>query len=326
MTIAPGATAQLSATANYSDGSSKDVTTAVIWRTSDTSILTIGDSGLASARQSGDVTVTATLSSTVIGSLTGTQPILVVPSGTFRLNGRVTWLNRDLDGASVQVIAGIGAGLPAVTAADGSYRLYGVVGDIGLMVSKASYQTIQQATRIDRNTTLNFDMVTNQPLPELVGTYTLQIVADPACATTGSQTLPDSARVRRYSATIEDRGGVNGIDVRLSGATFLPQRNLIWGYGTPNGAILDVNHLDYYYGIGYPPPDLGEVLPSGDVYSPSGSIAVSAIGADLVGSLDGAIKVWAVPPGGLLGQCTSTHHTVTFTKQGSGTARTAVRR
>src|SRR5580704_2714735 len=54
-TIAPGSTAQLSARANYTDGSTKDVTTAVVWHSSDSSILTISATGLASGIHIGDV-------------------------------------------------------------------------------------------------------------------------------------------------------------------------------------------------------------------------------------------------------------------------------
>ena len=315
-TIAPGSTVQLSATAGYTDGSSKDVTGAVVWLSSDQSILTISNAGLASTHQSGEPLISARLNSTT-GPLQAGVRLLVIPSGTFKLSGRVTWQGgRDLAGAAVQVTSGIGSGLAAVTAADGSYALYGVAGDIALTISKAEYQTIYQTARIDLNTTLNFDMVTVYPLPSLAGDYTLQISADPACAAAGPQTLPDSARVRRYTATVD-----NEIRVSLSEATFLPHANFMFGYATPDGAILDVNHLDYYYGVGYPPPDLGEVLPDGNVYSPSGTITLSTSGADLVGTLNGAIKVWGVATGsGLLGQCTSTHHAVTFTKQ-SGTAR-----
>jgi hypothetical protein len=325
-TIAPGSTAQFSAVATHFNGSSEDVTATVQWRSSDTSILTISATGLTSGIHPGEVSVTATQNA--FGTVT--QRIVVTPTGTFRLDGRVSWLGRAVEGASVQVTAGTGAGLTTLTDFAGSYRLYGVAGNVELTVSKALYALNRQTASIAGNTTLNFEMVTAAPAPNLAGTYTLQITADPGCATGGPQTLPDSGRVRRYTATIEGSANLN---VRLSGANFLPQqnlmlgqKNLMFGYVTPDGAMLDVNHLDYYYGIGYPPPDLGEILPDGDVYCPSGSITVSAIGANLVGALDGTIRVRGLPSGDVVGQCTSAHHTVMFTRQNSNSSSIRARR
>ena len=249
-TIAPGSSVQLSATAGYSDGSHKDVTTLVTWHSSDTSVLTIDNAGVATGIQSGEATLTAAFSSGASGTLAANLTIIVIPAGTFRLAGHVQWLNRPLDGATVQVTAGIGTGLTAVTSSDGQYRLYGVAGNVALTASKAQYSTIQKTVAISSNASLDFDMVTTNPLPDLAGTYTLQITADPACGTK----LSDAARVRRYTATITDE--TNGLHVQLSDANFIPHANFMFGYVTIDGANLDVNDADYYYGIGYRRPIL----------------------------------------------------------------------
>src|SRR5262249_45857440 len=76
-TIAPGSTAQLSALETYTDGSRKDVTATVQWHSSDTSILTISATGLASGVRVGDVKITATSST---GVASATQSIVVVPA------------------------------------------------------------------------------------------------------------------------------------------------------------------------------------------------------------------------------------------------------
>ena len=133
-----------------------------------------------------------------------------------------------------------------------------------------------------------------------------------------------SARVRRYTATITDE--TNGLHVQLSDANFIPHANFMFGYVTIDGANLDVNDADYYYGIGYPPPDLGEILPDGTLYCPSGSIAVSTVGANLAGTLTGTIRIRSLPSGNLFSECPSTHHSLTFTRQNASPARVRARR
>ena len=321
-TIAPGSTAQLSARATYTDGSSQDVTAAVQWHSSDTSILTISATGLASGIQIGEVYITAA-SSTGVGA---TQSIVVVPAGTFRLSGQVTGFGLPVNGALVQVTAGIGAGLSSSTAGGGAYRLYGVAGDIQLTVSKTTYVTITQTVTVNSNTSLYFDLMPPAPPPDLAGTYTLAITADPACATTDAGALPAVARDRRYTATITPTG--HSVKVGLSGANFVPNSGKGFeGYLTADGATFDVNDPMYYYS-GY--RDLAEVLPDGHVYLASGAIDVTRSGNDLVGSLNGTIRIGNLPIGPDIGtvvaQCTSAHHAVTFTNQSGSPARVRTRR
>jgi hypothetical protein len=319
-TMAPGSTAQLVMLAIYADGSSKAVTTGVQWHSSGTSILTVSDTGLASGVHVGDVTITAAYT-----GLNATQSIVVVPAGTFRLSGAVIGLGSALDGALVQVTAGIGAGLSSTTAG-GEYRLYGVAGDIQVTVSQTSYVTITKAVTVNSNTNLNFDLMPVTPPPNLAGTYTLDISADPACATAGAGALPSVARERRYAATINQTG--NQLKVPLSGATFASNsNNSLYGGLRPDGAWFDVNDPMYYYsGV----RDLAEVLPDGTVYLASGHIEVTRSGNDLVGSLNGTIRIGNSPIGRDVGtvvaQCTSAHHSVTFTNQSGSPARVRTRR
>jgi trimeric autotransporter adhesin len=71
-TIAPGTTAQFKAQAKYSDGSTKDLTAQVTWKSSATNIATVntnGVAGLAKAMAAGSASISATLSG-VSGSAT----------------------------------------------------------------------------------------------------------------------------------------------------------------------------------------------------------------------------------------------------------------
>jgi FG-GAP-like repeat/Bacterial Ig-like domain (group 2)/FG-GAP repeat len=59
-TVAAGLKQQYTATGNYSDGSSKTITSSVTWTTSNTALATVGSSGLVTTIKQGKVTVTAT--------------------------------------------------------------------------------------------------------------------------------------------------------------------------------------------------------------------------------------------------------------------------
>jgi hypothetical protein len=257
--------------------------------------------------------------------VSATQSIVVVPAGTFRLAGDVTGLGSALDGALVQVTAGIGAGLSSSTIS-GAYRLYGVAGDIQVSVSNTGYVTITQAVTVTSNTSLHFDLMPVTPPPDLAGTYTLAITADPSCTMTGDGALPSVARERRYGATISQTGkGGPPLKVALSGATFAPNSiNAFYGFLRPDGATFDVNEPGYYY-CGC--RDLAELLPDSEVYLVSGHIDVTRSGNDLVGSLNGTIRIALGPNfGNVVAQCTSAHHPVTFTNQSGSPSRSRTRR
>jgi len=72
------------------------------------------------------------------------------------------------------------------------------------------------------------------------------------------------------------------------------------------------------------------VLPDGQVYLPSGTMNLSPSGNDFVGSLSGTIRIGVLPIGPTIGtivaQCTSTHHSVTFTNQAASSGRAKSRR
>jgi uncharacterized protein YjdB len=75
-----GATLQLAATGNYSDGSTQDLTSVSSWTTSKPGVLSVSSSGLVTSVSAGEATITATS-----GSTSGTA-ILIVTSGTTQAN------------------------------------------------------------------------------------------------------------------------------------------------------------------------------------------------------------------------------------------------
>ncbi len=74
--LSTGATLQLTATGNYTDGSTQNLTSASSWATSNSGVLGISSSGLATASSVGQATITATS-----GSMSGSA-VLIVTSGT----------------------------------------------------------------------------------------------------------------------------------------------------------------------------------------------------------------------------------------------------
>ncbi|TMC63782.1 MAG: ATP-dependent DNA ligase, partial [Chloroflexota bacterium] len=65
--VKAGTNVQYTATGKYTDGTSVNLTSSVIWKSSNTSLVTITSAGLATTVRSGTVTISAT-SGTVVGS------------------------------------------------------------------------------------------------------------------------------------------------------------------------------------------------------------------------------------------------------------------
>ena len=68
-TMGKGTTLQFTATGNYSDSSTQDLTSLVSWTSSDSNTVSINNAGLATGRQFGSVTISAALGS--VNSSTG---------------------------------------------------------------------------------------------------------------------------------------------------------------------------------------------------------------------------------------------------------------
>jgi hypothetical protein len=77
---APGGQVQYTATGTYSDGSTQNISTAVTWTSSDTTVATISNSGLATGQGAGSTTITAKQ-----GSITGTTSLAVTSAALVSL-------------------------------------------------------------------------------------------------------------------------------------------------------------------------------------------------------------------------------------------------
>jgi len=147
--IPVGVTKQFTATGTYSDGTSHDITTQVIWSLSNTSVGSVNSTGLATGVAAGTSTIIATLGS-ISGStiLTVTPAILTsisvtpaspsVPAGTtqqfaasgvysdgtsYDITTQVTWTSLPTSAATINssgLATGVAAGTATITAASGS--------------------------------------------------------------------------------------------------------------------------------------------------------------------------------------------------------------
>jgi trimeric autotransporter adhesin len=100
--VSAGSTLQLAAKANYSDGTTSDITSQVTWASSDSTIGKIASSGLLTSYKAGSVTATATQ-----GSVSGTMVVTI--------NGAA------LSAISISGAASLGAGASEQLAAQGTY-------------------------------------------------------------------------------------------------------------------------------------------------------------------------------------------------------------
>jgi hypothetical protein len=134
---APGETSQLTATAAYADGTTKDVTREAQWTTSSPLIATISTDGVLTARGLGLTSVLLRFPVTN-PSLFRSAQVIVTPAGTFAASGRVREPGAGgLDGALVRHL---GSGQSATTSSGGYYHFGGLTGDARFHVTRAEFE------------------------------------------------------------------------------------------------------------------------------------------------------------------------------------------
>ncbi len=165
--LAPGGTQALTATANFFEGLTQNVTSQVVWNSGTPSVATVTSSGVVTGVATGTSTITATLNgvtgSTVVtvsapSSITvtpanptvvpgGTQALTATANysggGTQNVTGQVVWSSGTPSVATVGssgVVTGVGTGTSTITA-----TLNGVAGSTVVTVSAPSSITVTPA-------------------------------------------------------------------------------------------------------------------------------------------------------------------------------------
>lgn len=212
--LPPGESAQLTATAFFSDGTDRNVTNEAEWRSGDASVLSISNTGLATAHRTGDIFVRAAFN----GKESGQREVLVLPAATYKVGGVVKDGEVPVPGARVEVTAGPAAGLSTLTPSSlgsGSYTLLGVSGDTEFRVTKDGYQPLVRTVRVTSGQQINFDLTPLIPRADLSGTYTLTISAATDCS---GRPLPEDVSSQRYTAVVTQ--DLARFTVTLAGANF----------------------------------------------------------------------------------------------------------
>ena len=304
-TIAPGASAQFTATAVMNDQSTQDYTSKVTWEAYSTAILTVSNTGLVTGHGSGEAAVQARITGFVANAT-----VLVMPPGTYRLTGTVTESGLPVWGGRVTVIAGTGTGLATSTDENGSYRLYGVAGDVQVQVTDQGYVPLTKSAQVTANAVLDFPEFTQvNTQPAFNGSFLLTIQAGEVCAT-----IPAADRTRTYTAVVTQNGPA--LHISLSGATFFLHN----GYGNYFTGRFQPAYLTFAFGSPYyyelEGPDVVELVAPDRVLAIDGFVETTLTASVVHAPLHGTLSEWQLVNGQLgvnLASCRSESHGFTLT-------------
>jgi hypothetical protein len=305
--VAPGETAQFTATASYADGSTSNVTTRSAWRAQpwccpepSSAVLSISSAGVATGHDLGEATVFVSF-----GGRTSGKTVFVLPRGTFKLSGAVLDDRTIVPGAQVSIVSGPAAGLQTTTDSYG-YRFYGVSGDVEVRVTKPGYLEQTKRVTVTSNFSLPFALELAAPRENIGGSYTLTVAAAPEC----DSKLPEEIRERKYEAVLVQSGPQ--VTVTLQGTTFYTagnnRYNTFSGVFEPERLRFELYEGYLYYGF-TSFPSVFEQLTTSTYFSMSGSAVLTGSGSRRSGTLDGAFAIMFGPPTlGVTAYCKSSGH------------------
>ena len=297
--IPPGQTAQLIATARYSDGSAKDVTSQATWTSSQPNVAFVS---------AGAVTGVA-LGRTVVRvnfeRLSTSMTIVIEPNGTFILAGRVTApVGVGVNGATVEVISG--PPNQATTNSNGFYELFGMGGTVILRVSKTDYFDEKRTVTMSADQSLDVEITPSVAPADVAGTYRATFTASASCTS-----LPAELKTRTYTARI-DQDGVRLL-ITLSGASFVTMKNTFPGGVFGNTVTFNIGG-DGFYDYAYYGATVREVLPSGQILGISGTVTATVTPQSISGPVAGRFTV-TLKTDGLVTYCSENDNRVVFTRQ-----------
>jgi hypothetical protein len=256
--VPPGGTAQFTAMAHYSDGSTQDITRdcGSVWRSSDVAVLTISEDGIVSGVAPGETAITldywgSPTSGCGIGAGGARRDVMVLPPGTFRLSGMVHGEGFPVSSAQITVTGGQGPPLSTVSGGDGRYRVYGVAGRVEVRAASAGYHQASLHADIGGHETLNIELTPVELTPDhdqVAGSYRLTINPLGGC-----WTQPPS---RTYTATLDQQNGqllgtLGGADFEIESGRLL---NRFSGFVQPDRLRLSFASGDVVEVISRDPP------------------------------------------------------------------------
>lgn len=199
--LAPGATAQYTASGHYSDGTTRDLTTSVSWSSFTAPLRHVGG-GRFQAFEMGDGRVNVSMT-----RISASFAVIVTTPGTFKLSGTIRDASGTVENVEIQVTSGTGTGLSTKSAFNGRYALFGVAGVVGLRASAPGYTTRELQVTLDGHGVRDVDITPVSEPVDVSGNWTLVVTTSSAC----SDTWPAQARRREAAATVTQEGTRLGI-------------------------------------------------------------------------------------------------------------------
>jgi hypothetical protein len=206
--LAPGTTAQYTATGLYSDGTARDLTTSASWNSFTAPLRHVGG-GRFQAFEAGDGRVNAN-----VPGRSASFPVIVVTPGTFKLSGTIRDASGTVENVVIEVTSGTGAGLSTKSTFNGRYALFGIAGVVGLRASAPGYTTQELQVTVEGHGVRDVDISPVSEPVEVSGNWTLVVTASSAC----SDTWPAQARKREVAATVAQQG--TKLSIRFPNAVF----------------------------------------------------------------------------------------------------------
>jgi hypothetical protein len=209
----PGDAGQLTVTATFSDGTTKDVTAEAAWSCNGCPQGMVSVSaGLVTAAQYGSGEIRATYNGMV-----QSIAVRVAPEGASLVTGPVTdggpnfWLN------DVRVEATSASGTYRTTTGTSGWFTLPGAGTVTLRASKDGFDDAVTQMTVDHDQQVTLGLQRRPPAGSIIGVYTLTFTASPSC------TLPPETLRRTYTAQVEEGrivGFPEDLVVMLNGAEF----------------------------------------------------------------------------------------------------------
>ena len=297
-TLATGVTAQYTAVADYTDGTTKDVTNDVAW-----TIVRAGPANISNVLQvSGHGTVLALTAGEAFveaapppNSLIVDNPFIIVLSldpGTFRISGLITFAGEPAVAATAEIISGTGTGHQMTIATAGSdagrYALYGAAGGVDVRVTADGFDSQVHHLDVAEQVTDNFALTLSGSSVDLSGAWTATFTASPSC----QAKLPATAVDRQFSVDITQASTVAHLAFTSSAMALsvcCVQRAPLTVDGRIFGQTLTFP-LDYDSGDGpevY--PHLLELLSPTQLLGRYGQVTAAVAGSQVTGTFDGDV-------------------------------------
>lgn len=312
-----GETSQLTATAGFVSGASRDVTSETIWHSFNPEVATISARGLLTAVTLGRALINASFQTRASNNTLLTKAInrevVVLPAGTFIVRGRVNEPgNLDIWNARFEVVDGPQAGRFTMTDSFGGYELYGLSGDIRVTVTKEGYIAQTKSVALTQDRVLNFEILPAVAPTAIAGNYRLTFTASQRCASK----LVEEARTRIYSARInQDQARVDGL---LSGANFALEPST--GIGNGFQGRIEANSVTFSFADWYFDGVVEQLGPA-TYLSIWGTATAIVTLPTISGGFNGGMELWEAPNGFYamgrrqVASCSASDHQFTFTKQ-----------